>query len=34
MLLIIVRNNLFEENTLLKLDDIIKLEQLKLVFLI
>ena len=26
-------NNLFEENKLLKLDDIIKLEQLKLVFL-
>ena len=26
-------NNLFEENKLLKLDDIIKIEQLKLVFL-
>ena len=33
MLPIIVTNNLFEENKLLKLDDIIKIEQLKLVFL-
>ena len=33
MLLIIVTNNLFGENKLLKLDDIIKFEQLKIVFL-